>query len=655
MSARSQVFRIGMLVLLLPGSVLAATQWNDAGVPIWTGYVTPGYTCPSCPPAYACSMVHDGQGGTIFAWFDAQFVHVQRLDVLGNPSWAVNGIQLSSSGVSGMVAPGLAADGSGGAIVMWLDDRNGDPTHVYAQRVDGGGVVQWIAGGVRLCSSPATEFYPTIVSDGAGGAIVAWQDGRGSDSQADIYAMRVTISGSRATGWPDTGVALSRAGGFQQQPFAIPDGAGGAIVGWGDGRTSGDFDIYAQHVSADGSLVSGWSADGNPVCATTGYQIAGAIAGDGSGGAYFVWVDTRLEGYGDIFAQRMTGAGTPVWTIDGVAVTQSDGRGQYHPAAAADGSGGVLLGWEDAISSNQQDVYAQRLNGSGTMQWDAGGVPVCTEPAYQYDARIIGDGAGGAVLVWVDWRVGSSTPYLFAQHVGPAGSTTWANDGVRVCSSDVGQNFPIVLSEGAGVTLVGWSDRRPGLYAGRIRADGTVPVVVSLQDFDATPDHVMLVWYDALGRIPAATVQRSMDPSGLWSDLGQVSHNGNQLRYTDRDVVPGARYGYRLSIPGSEGSEFTVPTWIDVPRLSGLVLDGSLTNPARENIRVGFSLPDALPARLEVVDVNGRRWLTREVGLLGPGHHVVRLDDSRRLTPGVYQVRLVHGERDRVAPLVVIQ
>jgi hypothetical protein len=58
---------------------------------------------------------------------------------------------------------------------------------------------------------------------------------------------------------------------------------------------------------------------------------------------------------------------------------------------------------------------------------------------------------------------------------------------------------------------------------------------------------------------------------------------------------------------------------------AGFSLAGALAEPARGALDVSFSLADAAPARLELLDVLGRRVQTIEVGDLGPGGHVARL------------------------------
>ena len=62
---------------------------------------------------------------------------------------------------------------------------------IYAQRVNAAGSPQWTADGVALCTAANDQRDPTIVSDGAGGAIVTWDDRR--NGGYDIYAQHVPV------------------------------------------------------------------------------------------------------------------------------------------------------------------------------------------------------------------------------------------------------------------------------------------------------------------------------------------------------------------------------------------------------------------------------------------------------------------------------
>src|SRR5262249_45754038 len=74
----------------------------------------------------------------------------------------------------------------------------------------------WQADGVPLCTAASNQLGTVSVSDGAGGAIVAWYDYR--SSEADIYAQHVLPSGVADAAWPASGLVLCAASGGQEAP-----------------------------------------------------------------------------------------------------------------------------------------------------------------------------------------------------------------------------------------------------------------------------------------------------------------------------------------------------------------------------------------------------------------------------------------------------
>jgi hypothetical protein len=52
-------------------------------------------------------------------------------------------------------------------------------------------------------------------------------------------------------------------------------------------------------------------------------------------------------------------------------------------------------------------------------------------------------------------------------------------------------------------------------------------------------------------------------------------------------------------------------------------------------------------------DVTGRKILSRELGALGPGHHVLAISPVTRARPGVYFLRLEQLGRTTKAKLAV--
>ena len=66
------------------------------------------------------------------------------------------------------------------------------------------------------------------------------------------------------------------------------------------------------------------------------------------------------------------------------------GGDQEHPAIVGDGIGGAIITWD--VGGN---VFAQRINATGAVQWTANGVAICVAANLQVAPTIVSDGAGG--------------------------------------------------------------------------------------------------------------------------------------------------------------------------------------------------------------------------------------------------------------------
>jgi hypothetical protein len=174
--------------------------------------------------------------------------------------WEANGVAICTA-EGNQYFPTLISNGAD-AIITWQDWRNGN-ADVYAQRVNPSGIVQWGSNGAAICTTGSYQEHPSLISDCAGGAIITWQDGI-SVSISDIFAQRIDASG--VVQWGLNGTAVSTADSGQADPDLVSDARGGAIITWLDCR-NGDWDIYAQQVSANGNLgeITGVIGPGAPL------------------------------------------------------------------------------------------------------------------------------------------------------------------------------------------------------------------------------------------------------------------------------------------------------------------------------------------------------------------------------------------------------
>ena len=158
---------------------------------------------------------------------------------------------------------------------------------------------------------PATgaQINPSIVADGAGGALIAWMDSRSGNG--DIYVQHVTAAGTVAPGWPSSGLAVCTAANDQYPPVAVADGAGGVLVAWSDTRPGSQRDIYIQRVTGAGTIAPGWPVNGRQVSTDTHDETQPVICSDGARGALLAWtlIFSSPTDY-DVYGAHVDSAGT---------------------------------------------------------------------------------------------------------------------------------------------------------------------------------------------------------------------------------------------------------------------------------------------------------------------------------------------------------
>jgi hypothetical protein len=443
-----------------------AQRISAAGTALWTTDGIP--LCTATLEQQSIAITSDGAGGAIVTWEDFRdsfyAPYAQLVDSTGTVQWTIPGVLLGHSS-SDQRYPKIAPDGTGGAIVAWLDYRGGGNESIYANKIDGSGTVQWTNLFTAICSGSSDQNGQQIVSDGADGTIVFWEDRR--DGEIDVFAQRIDASG--LVQWLSGGVFATGAVGSQAGFGGVSDGAGGVIVSWYANRDY-QYDVYAQRFGASGAVL--WGTDGVTVCEAAAHQDYTEITSDGAGGAIITWRDSRDGSY-DIYAQRINATGTALWTTDGVPLCTATNY-QWAPVIVSDGMGGAIVAWRDN-RSGEFDIYVQRVDASGIVQWTTDGVALCTATGAQSMLQIESDGAGGAIVTWQDTR--GSAYEVYAQRINASGAVQWTTDGVALSDSLGSEPVPQITTDGAGGAIVTWYDQQGSaedIYAQCVNASGTI-------------------------------------------------------------------------------------------------------------------------------------------------------------------------------------
>jgi hypothetical protein len=521
-------------------------------------------------------LASDGAYGVFIAWTDpsGQKVRVQHIDAQGELLWDAAGITVAGTS-GGQYNATCVADGSGGVYVVWQDRRSALDYDIYAQRLTGGGVAQWTANGVALCTATGDQSYPVATRSGTGGLLVGWQDDRAGSNAYDVRAQ--AVSGTGTILWNADGTDVCSQTGIQLLAGIVADGSGGAILAWEDRRAI-EYKVYAQRVNTSGRVE--WATNGIPVCGAAGYQASPRVVTDGSGGAILDWQDSRSGGL-DVYAQRVNGSGAVQWTATGKAVCAL-ANNQYLPALLADGGGGAFVAWADGRTA-AEDIYAQHLDATGAPLWAADGVAVTTAAGQQMYAALVPDALGGVIVAWNDSRNGCVG--LYAQRISFEGLASWTANGVAVAVSPnyYDQLLGYIEADGVGGAVLAWMRYGNGYdaYAQRLFSTGLLgPAAPSIDDVRDVPNDqggaVQVMWTGS-GRdawpdysIESYALWRQLDVAAAQAALARGARRAGaapapgELR-TSGDGAQATYWEFIASIPGrgSEAYAYTVVTASD--------------------------------------------------------------------------------------------
>ena len=403
-----------------------------------------------------------------------------------------------------------------GAIVAWRDARN-ENYDVYAQMIDKEGNLLWQPDGIPVCDHESSQGPPILVSDMEDGAIIIWGDTR--NGSQDCYAQRIDSTGQKM--WEPDGVAVCIEKTLQDDFVAVSDGSGGVIVIWEDWRT-GNQDIFAQRISADGIPI--WKQNGIPVYAGQGDQYDPVLIPDNDGGAIVAWWDFNTPDW-NVYAQKIDRNGNTEWEKPTPVCTAKGNQGS--PQLISDGKGGAYCVWSDFRNDpnlfTRSQLYTQHLTEEGKTSWEKDGIPICKMSVNQQQADSVSDGKGGFIVVWWDDR--DIFADIYAQRINSDGILSWDPNGIAVCTAGGVQQIPKLVSDGTNGCIVYWLDYRNDF--GDITEDA-----IYAQRLDFTGN---ILWNK--DGIPVCNAEKEqITPTAISTEAGSAIVIWSDARGTDYDI-----------------------------------------------------------------------------------------------------------------------
>ncbi len=333
-----------------------------------------------------------------------------------------------------------------GFFLCWVDARSGSPA-IYGRLIntDGSGVDNEF-----VLADPADSamfWEPSLASDGTSNSVVVYES----------LATRSIICGQRLFHGVPFGNAfsISLTAAFRDRfnPAVTYRADGGMLAAWTDHR-EGDPDVRARSLTMDAAAAGDdlqLNDDG-----IGNQQYVGDGARSNLTSVYAVYADHGRD-EGDIYVREISAGGQ---LFGGpVRVNDDDGPArQAEPTMDIDGDGTLYVAWTDVragLPASQFDIFFQALpeeiaaSESNLRISDDDNFSVQTQP----DIAVFP--AGGAIVVWTDYRLGDAAG-IFGQIIDESYGREDTNFQVGATSPIPDDTPPKTATFNADQAAVGW-------------------------------------------------------------------------------------------------------------------------------------------------------------------------------------------------------
>jgi hypothetical protein len=358
-------------------------------------------------------------------------LHVQRVDAAGVPQFPGDGLQIVGAGTENPAFSAITASDSGSFIVVYVRDIStfASPRHLRAQKFDSTGTALWNGGAPVIIYDAAPvpiAYQPIVQSDGSGGAVFAWHSSVGGFY--DCWLQRVTAAGAEV--FAHNGVQVStEANRFKLDPSIALIAGGDVVVAFNKRNTAqSQWATCAQRISTAGARL--WTNDGVELVPFNGVpkQFERCVP-YGTDAIVLTCEQTNYPAQGlRVLGYRLDGNGVNVWSPAQTVVSSVLSPKDKIPVTV-DASGIVRAVWDDA-RTDSGDIYAQNLNGDGTLG------PIAT-PITPF---CFGDGSGTACPCGNAGSAGNgcaSSIFAGGAHLAGSGTASIGADTFVLAGSDM--------------------------------------------------------------------------------------------------------------------------------------------------------------------------------------------------------------------------
>lgn len=598
------------------------------------------------------SSVSDKNGGAFIVWQDAQ--PPQKTDVLflhvnkdGETSFRSDGKPVSLS-LENKYEPQLILLNSGELLILWKENFSENRSEIFIQKVTSKGVRLWSDFGIQLTrlNKEIKQFSAEVdQKDNVTILLIAQESNNPTTS---VYLIKLNSAGKVING-PIELLNSSESKISECRIKAVTENQ--YFINWLETKNS-RATLFFSRLKLNADSVSVYKKNISKLTENVLSFDVSLIGGD----LYVNWYSHEKQR--SIYHQLINSDGNFKWGSEGKLVTTKRGHNSNPQFVVSNKN--IFVSWVNEYG-NDKNIYAQLFDMKGNKIWKDAGLPVIEYEGDQFGQKVIYDYRDNYIVAWIDRRFNKQFGNIYAQKLNLSGELQWTNSGIDLGTyTNSEKSYLNLLPDGQGGAIAIFKDKREKkteIYGQKIYSTGTYAGQILGLKCEPDGDAVKVFWYAANENNDVVyEVQRKTVSDNDWKTIADLRRgNSSSINYYEYKDLPDANglVSYRV-IQKSRGNQQvseTVSLEI-VIEASDHILFQNTPNPFSETTSISFILPKEEFVEIEIYDVKLNLLGTITQKIYPAGKNTISFD-AKRLGPGVYFYKMKAGDFVAVKKMVV--
>ncbi|MCX7835183.1 MAG: T9SS type A sorting domain-containing protein [bacterium] len=642
----------------VPNQQVYAQRFNSTGSPVWT---TDGTVVTERPAGQFAPICRESGGRLLFMWGDmregSRSIYRSVWNLNGTPVLQPFDGTLTVSDIAGNVSKNhILCNETGRAIHVWVDNRrmvfgnriyysiNDVFTGNYINTVDNGNPITLDSTNfVKQDGSDNNNNYVVVPTPAPDlGAIIVYFNT--SNQSTSFRGQKIDRNGNRQ--WGNFGVPLSDA--LESPDFlsGVPNYSnGGVYFAYTMSNLTTFFnELWFQSIDGNGNRLLG----NNGVVLSNNRDNSFVSMTESNGNLYVGFIEFTVPHY-SVIVKKVSSQGNVLWTTvvaDSVSPNYETGPtgGRQQLKLIPAQNGGVVAIWREVRwdAGNGGQIFAQKLNSDGVVQWTRGGIQVGNSTEDQ--SRPNGFYTGSSYWIgWEDARHGGIVS-IYVQHIAENGQKLLAPNGQRLFPSTNAQRDVAFSRDGSNGAFP--------IFSSYLRYLNEFPPPDTLEDSDIMATHLrangtiadLSTWNNNLGYL-VRTYANQQTPSVAYNqNWRSVLTNWQDMRATGKEEL--------IDLYFQHFADSTSVSVQEEPIIS-LPIDYELSqnwpNPFNSTTTFRFKIPNNERVRIVLYDLQGREVMTLIDETKNAGSYLVswngRNQQGVKVSSGIYFYQLTAGTK----------